>query len=269
MDAPVKLEVKDGIANIILNRAKAYNSFDLEMIRSVSDKLSKAGRTPYVEGVIVTGNGKAFCAGGDLKWISEFVNGYGAAFHELAGSFHQTILKICQMGKPVVAAINGMAAGGGFSLALACDFRIMEKSAVLKQGYTSNGLSLDGGGTYTLPRLIGLARALEIVSFDEAISAEQALSWGLVTEVVEDGQAVGRSVELIKKLRKVPLSSFAAVKKLVRNSFNTSFESQLEKERESLSLCGEHPDGREGIQAFLERRKPSYRKGLKMEAAEE
>jgi len=260
MEPPVRFEINAGIAGMILNRPKAYNSFDLEMIRSISDNLSKVAKNRHVEAVTITGMGKAFCAGGDLRWVSEHANGYGAALHDLAGSFHQAILEIGQMGKPVVAAINGMAAGGGFSLALACDFRIIEKSAVLKQGYTSNGLSIDGGGTFTLPRLTGLAKALEIISFDDPISAEQALEWGLVTEIAEDGQAVEKSVELINRIRRAPISSFGAVKRLIRTSFNTAFESQLEKERELLSLCGDTSDGREGIQAFLERRAPSYRK---------
>jgi 2-(1,2-epoxy-1,2-dihydrophenyl)acetyl-CoA isomerase len=106
--------------------------------------------------------------------------------------------------------------------------------------------------------LVGLARAMEIATFDRPISAEQALSWGLVTEVVENGQAVKRAIELIKEMKSIPLSSFAACKKLITDSFNTSFETQLEKEREVLSWCADHPNGREGIRAFLEKRKPVY-----------
>ncbi len=143
-------------------------------------------------------------------------------------------------------------------MALACDFRVMEASAVLRQAYTINGLSIDGGGTFTLPRLVGLARAMEIAALDRPISAEQALSWGLITEVVENGQAVKRAIELIKEMESIPLSSFAACKKLITDSFNTSFETQLEKERETLSWCADHPNGREGIRAFLEKRKPVY-----------
>jgi len=158
----------------------------------------------------------------------------------------------------VAAAIHGVAAGGGFSLALACDFRVIEASALLRQAYTSNGLSIDGGGTFTLPRLVGMARALEIAAFDTPISAEQALSWGLVTEVVEDGQALARAMNLVEEITKGALFSFAASKKLINESFNTSFETQLEKEREALSLCAEHPHGREGIAAFTEKRKPVF-----------
>jgi 2-(1,2-epoxy-1,2-dihydrophenyl)acetyl-CoA isomerase len=162
------------------------------------------------------------------------------------------------MPKPVVAAINGPAAGGGFSIALACDFRIMEASATLRQAYTSNGLSIDGGGTFALPRLVGLARAMEIAAFDQPISAETALSWGLVTEVVEDGEGMKRAIQLVEDMKKRSLSSFAASKRLITDSFDTKFETQLEKERELLSWCADLPNGREGIAAFLEKRKPVF-----------
>ena len=258
MDNAVKLEVTEGIARVTLNRPKAFNSFSLDIIQYLAERLIELSMDKLVVGVIITGEGKAFCAGADLKWLSDYGKTYGEGLHELSARYHQTILEIRRMPKPVVAAINGIAAGGGFSMALACDFRVMEASAVLRQGYTTNGLSIDGGGTFTLPRLVGLARAMEIVAFDRAISAEQALSWGIVTEVVKDGQATKRAIELIKEMKSIPLSSFAASKKLITDSFNTSFESQLEKEREALSWCADHPNGREGIAAFLEKRKPVY-----------
>jgi 2-(1,2-epoxy-1,2-dihydrophenyl)acetyl-CoA isomerase len=179
-------------------------------------------------------------------------------FHELAARYHQAILEIRRMPKPVVAAINGLAAGGGFSIALACDFRIMEASAILRQAYTSNGLSIDGGGTYTLPRLIGMAKALEIAAFDTPINAEKALSWGLVTEVVDDGDGVKKAVELVQEIQNRSLSSFAASKKLMTDSFHTPFETRLENERNLLSWAADQPDGREGIRAFLEKRKPAF-----------
>jgi len=258
MNELVKLDMIEGIARITLNQPKAYNVFSLDMIQLLSERLIELAMNKNAGGVIITGEGKAFCAGADLKWLSGFEKSYGEAFHEMAAKYHQAILEIRRMPKPVVAAINGIAAGGGFSMALACDFRIMETSAVLHHAYTTNGLSIDGGGTFTLPRLVGLAKAIEIASFDTPISSEQALTWGLVTEVVEDGQAVKRAIELINKMKRIPLSSFAACKKLITDSFHTSFEAQLEKERETLSWCADHPNGREGIEAFLEKRKPVY-----------
>jgi 2-(1,2-epoxy-1,2-dihydrophenyl)acetyl-CoA isomerase len=258
MNEFVKLEVAEGIAKVTLNRPKLYNAFDLDSIQMFSETLIELAMDKHVACVIITGEGNAFCAGADLNWLSGYGKSHGEALHELAASYHQAILEVRRMPKPVIAAINGIAAGGGFSAALACDFRIMEASALLRQVYTTNGLSIDGGGTFTLPRLVGLARAMEIMAFDRPISSEQALSWGLATEVVEDGQSVNRAVELATEMKRVPLSSFSACKKLMTDSFNTSFESQLERERDSLSWCADQPNGREGIAAFLEKRRPVY-----------
>jgi 2-(1,2-epoxy-1,2-dihydrophenyl)acetyl-CoA isomerase len=258
MDEPIKLELTEKIARIYINRPKAFNAFGLELITSFAETLTEISKDPGVFGVVITGEGKAFCAGGDLKWLASSGKSYGVMFHFLAVKYHQAILEIRRMPKPVVAAINGLAAGGGFSMALACDFRVMESSAVLRVAYPSNGLSIDGGGTFTLPRLVGLAKALEIAAFDRPISSQDALSWGIVTEVVPEGLSVKRATEMVQEINKLPLSSFAASKRLLTDSFNSSLETQLEKEREFLALCADHPNGQEGIKAFLEKRKPSY-----------
>jgi 2-(1,2-epoxy-1,2-dihydrophenyl)acetyl-CoA isomerase len=162
------------------------------------------------------------------------------------------------MRKPVVAAVNGIAAGGGFSLALACDFRVMAQSAILRQGYTSNGLCMDGGGTFTLPRLVGLARAMEIVGFDKPISSGQALAWGLVTKVAEDGKVMEEAWKMARELTNRSFHSFGWCKQLLIDSFHTPFESHIERERQGLSSCAAHPDGQEGLKAFLEKRKPKF-----------
>jgi len=258
MEESVNREVVDGVAKLTLNRPGSFNAFDRDMIRLLADMLGDVALDSSVHGVILSGQGKAFCAGGDLKWLINFGRSYREAFHLLAASYHQAIVEIRRMPKPVVAAVNGLAAGGGFSLALACDFRVMESSAVLRQAYTSNGLSIDGGGTFTLPRLVGLARAMEIAAFDRPISARQALSWGLVTEVVGSGESVKRSYAMIQEIRTVAPSSFLAAKALMTDSFQTSFETQLEKERQFLAWCADHRNGKEGIAAFLEKRKPRY-----------
>jgi 2-(1,2-epoxy-1,2-dihydrophenyl)acetyl-CoA isomerase len=165
------------------------------------------------------------------------------------------------MQKPVVAAIHGAAAGGGFSLALACDFRVIENTARMIQAYTSNGLCIDGGGTFILPRVVGLARALEIAAFDEPISAEQALGWGLVTKVVDGGQALPEALSLVQKLAQRSVQSFGWSKKLLTDSFSNAFESQIEMERVGLCNCAQHPDGQEGLNAFAEKRKPVFGDG--------
>lgn len=254
----VQLEITSGIGVLTLNRPEGFNAFHAPMIGNLAEKLIALSSNEDVTGVVLSGAGKAFCAGGDLKWVSTCGMSAGAALHTLAASYHQAIVEIRRMPKPVVAAVNGLAAGGGFSMALACDFRVMAKSAVFRQAYTSNGLSVDGGGTYTLPRLIGLAKAMEIVAFDRPIPAEQALALGLATEVVEDGCALDRAVAMVREIGTRPLSSFAASKKLLTDSLHTPFEHQLEKERELLAWCADHPNGQEGIKAFLEKRKPVY-----------
>ena len=258
MSKQIDVKKNGAIAVVALNRPEAYNAFNYDLVSQLANQLTTLAGDDNVRGVVITGKGKAFCAGGDLKWVLGFPARPGAAFHTLASQFHLAILEIRRMKKPVVAAVNGIAAGGGFSLALACDFRVMEKSAVLRQAYTSNGLCIDGGGTFTLPRLVGYARALEIAAFDEPISADQALSWGLVTKVVEDGQALVEATAMAQLLARRALNSFAWSKRVITDAFNASFESQLELERSALEACADHPDGREGLAAFSEKRKPKY-----------
>lgn len=260
MDKFISVKQNGNIAEVFLNRPKAYNAFNLEMITELATKLIKLASDDSVRGVAISGNGKAFCAGGDLKWTVGFCEKAGASFHTLASRFHLAIVEIRRMKKPVVAAINGAAAGGGFSLALACDFRVMEKSAVLRQAYTSNGLCIDGGGSFTLPRLVGLARSMEIAAFDNPISSEQALEWGLVTKVVDDGSAHAEAMEMLTRLAKSSMHSFGWSKKLLTDAFNNTLETHLELEREGLSDCADHPDGQEGLQAFIEKRKPIFDK---------
>jgi 2-(1,2-epoxy-1,2-dihydrophenyl)acetyl-CoA isomerase len=258
MNDPILTQQHENILQITLNRPEAYNALNMEMMISLTEAMSAASADNAIKGVMITGNGKAFCAGGDLKWVAQQADEAGAVLHKLAPQFHLAIVEIRHMEKPVVAAINGIAAGGGFSLALACDFRVMAESAQLRQAYTSSGLSIDGGGTFALPRLVGLARALEIAAFDQPISSAQALEWGLVTKVVPDGQVVEEARSMLEKLAKSALHSFAWSKRLLIGSFNNTLETQLELERQGISDCAAHPNGQEGIKAFIEKRKPSF-----------
>jgi 2-(1,2-epoxy-1,2-dihydrophenyl)acetyl-CoA isomerase len=258
MSQLVELKHHDAIVEVALNRPDAYNAFDYELVSQLAEHLTALAGDDRVRGVVITGRGKAFCAGGDLKWALNHSNGPGAAFHMLAAQFHLAIIEIRRMKKPVVAAINGVAAGGGFSLALACDFRVMDPSAALNQAYTSAGLCIDGGGTFTLPRLVGYARALEIAAFDKPIFSSRALDWGLVTKVAADGQALVEAVAMAQDLAHRSLNSFAWTKKLITDSFSTSFETQIEIERAALEACADHPDGQEGLAAFAEKRKPPF-----------
>ena len=258
MTDPILTHQHGEILEIVLNRPEAYNALNLEVLVMLSDALATAATDDSIKGIMITGKGKAFCSGGDLKWISQQAANASSTLYKLAPQFHSAITAIRRMGKPVVAAINGIAAGGGFSLALACDFRVMAESAVLRQAYTSSGLSIDGGGTFALPRLVGLARALEIAAFDQPISSAQALVWGFVTKVVSDDKVIEETLSMLQGLAKTALHSFAWSKRLLTDSFNTTLERQLELERQGISDCARHPDGQEGIKAFVEKRKPVF-----------
>ena len=258
MNEPIKTTVLGEIATVIIDRPHVFNAFDLDTISILASDLINLAANESVKGVVISGGGKVFCAGGDLKWVRSWPQGPAAALHNLAARYHQAILEIRRMKKPVIAAINGPAAGGGFSLALACDFRVMERSAAFRQAYTSSGLSIDGAGTFNLPRLVGLAKALEIAAFDRPIPSEKALEWGLVTKVVEDGLALEESTKMAHELAQKSLHSFGLSKRLLTDSFNHSLEEHLEYEREFLSLAGDHRDGREGVSAFVEKRIPVF-----------
>lgn len=258
MTACIDVAIRGSIAEVVLNRPRAYNAFDLDMMRQLTDALMRLADDDVVRGLLISANGSAFCAGGDLKWATGGEKTPARAFHELAACFHQAILEIRRMPKPVAAAIDGVAAGGGFSLALACDFRIMAQSAVLRQAYTSAGLCLDGGGSFHLPRLVGLARALEIAAFDRPITARRAEQWGLATRVVPDGTARRQAFDLLDQLAGTAVHAFGRAKQLFTDAFHHSIESHLELERQALCACAEHPEGREGLTAFAEKRKPRF-----------
>jgi 2-(1,2-epoxy-1,2-dihydrophenyl)acetyl-CoA isomerase len=258
MTTPVLTHQHESILEIAINRPEAYNALNLDVMVMLSDALASAATDESIQGVMLTGKGKAFCSGGDLKWISQQVADAGSTLHRLAPQFHIAITEIRKMGKPVVAAINGIAAGGGFSLALACDFRVMAESTVLRQAYTSSGLSIDGGGTFALPRLVGLSRALEIAAFDQPISSAKALEWGLVTKVVPDSEVQKEALAMLQELAKSALHSFAWSKRLLTESLTNTLETQLELERQGISDCANHPNGQEGIKAFVEKRKPVF-----------
>jgi 2-(1,2-epoxy-1,2-dihydrophenyl)acetyl-CoA isomerase len=258
MAESVFVERNAGTAIVTLNRPDRLNALHLETAQLLLSRLQEVAQDRAVSAVVVTGAGRAFCAGGDLAWARSYSEDLGAAFHVLAGCFHQSVIELANMPKPVIAAINGVAAGAGFSLALACDFRLMDRTATLRQAYTSAGLSIDGGGTFMLPRLIGQARALEIAAFDEPIDAARAHSFGLVMRVVEPGLVVQQACALAADLGSRSLYSFAWSKRLLRSSYETPLEVQLELERQGIVSCARDPEGREGLQAFVEKRKPNF-----------
>jgi 2-(1,2-epoxy-1,2-dihydrophenyl)acetyl-CoA isomerase len=259
MPDQVLLERKGNVAVITINRPERLNAFDAPTIKLLADSLTDVACDPGSRAVVLAGAGRAFCAGGDLRAVpGRCPDRPGDAFYELAAFFHRCVSEIRVMEKPVVAALSGPAAGGGFSLALACDLRVMSEDAYLKQAYTSNGLAIDGGGTFTLPRIVGLARALEIALLDEPIDARAALEMGLVTRVVPAGRVMGEALALAQGLALGALGTLGTVKRLLNRSFDTSLETQLELERLALRSTANSAEGREGLIAFATGRKPSF-----------
>jgi 2-(1,2-epoxy-1,2-dihydrophenyl)acetyl-CoA isomerase len=245
---------EDGVARLTLNRPDVLNALSVSLARALADALIGVASDSTVRAVIITGAGRAFCSGGDLREASAHPGGLSAGLHELSAYVHLAISEIRVMGKPVIAAVNGIAAGGGFSLALACDYRVIAKGATLRQAYTSHGLSIDAGGTFMLPRLVGLARAMEIGGLDKPISADEALAFGLATRVVENAELLASAVELTKELGQRSMHSFAATKALLNESFNTSLETQLANERAHIRECATTAEGIERVRAFIEKR---------------
>ncbi len=258
MNSYVKMEISDKIVLLTINRPGAYNAINLPTAQELAEHLVTLGSNRQVQGIIITGAGTAFSAGGDIRQMMNDPDGPAATFSRLAAVVNTCITEIRRMRKPVVAAVNGIAAGGGFSLALACDFRVIAGTARLKQGFTTNGLCIDGGGTFLLPRLVGLARALEIAALDEPITAEEALTLGLVNRVVEPDEVVAASRRLVDHIRQKSLHTFGWSKLLLTNAFETPLEAQLEMERQGLFSCAAHADGQEGMKAFLEKRAPRF-----------
>jgi len=259
----LRTETLDDVLVLTLDRPQFYNALDLALARDLANVLTDASSDSRVRAIVLTGAGKAFCAGGDLRWFSEQPHGAPAAFHALAAQVDLCVIEMRRMAKPVIAAINGIAAGGGFSLALACDFRIFAEHGQLRQGYTSSGLCIDAGGTLTLPRIVGLARALEIAAFDEPIDATRALAWGLATRVVSSASLRDDSIAVARDLASRSVNAFGRAKTLLMDGFDTPLEAQLEAERRALVECAAHPDGLEGITAFLEKRRPDFRAARK------
>ena len=241
-----------------LNRPEAMNALDMDLLRGLTECLIDLSHDDEIRGIVITGKGKAFCTGGDMKWCLRPGGEGSDRLYELAAHFHAAVMELRRIKRPVVAAINGVAFGGGFSLAMACDFRIMESSTVLSVGYCTRGLVPDGGLTFHLPRMVGQPRALEMLALDQPIGKEQALEWGLVTKVVEDGQSLSEALSLLRQMSGISLHSFGKAKMLINNSFNATLETQLEMERLELRNCGNHRDGKEGMLAFIEKRKPVY-----------
>ena len=255
------VETADHICTITLNRPKVYNAFNDQLTYELQDALKQAERDHDVRVIIITGAGKAFCSGQDLGDLKErYVPGYVPKFaKDLDRRYNPIAKRIINMEKPVIAAINGVAAGAGCSLALACDIRIASQHASLIEVFINVALIPDTGSTYTLPRLVGLGKAKELCFTGDKVDAEEALRIGLVNRVVEADQLMDETRALAKKLAALPSCGIALTKRLLNQSFDNDLEGQLRAESFAQDTAGKTADHFEGVSAFLEKRKPQFK----------
>jgi enoyl-CoA hydratase/carnithine racemase len=259
MDDLIKVAEDSRIVTITLNRPDRLNAFVGHMRRDLAETLEEAGSDPHVRVVIITGAGRAFCAGGDVNFMAELVERNDSEeFARLLGAARRVIVAIRQMTKPVIACINGPASGAGFNLALACDLRIASSDATFSQSFVKIGFHPDWGGTYFLPRMVPTNFACELFFLGDTIDAEHALRLGLVNRVVPAGELESETRKLAERLRDGPAVSIAAAKQAVYASEHDSLEQMLQYEVEAQLRCFESEDGREGISAFLEKRTPNF-----------
>jgi 2-(1,2-epoxy-1,2-dihydrophenyl)acetyl-CoA isomerase len=255
----ILVSTKNSTLTIFLNRPDVLNAIDIQMAQTLLKQLKQAATDPAIRVVMITGNGRAFCSGGDLKFALEAnPEKPGNSFQVLTAVLHECIEIIRSMQKPVIAAINGPAAGAGLFLALACDLRLMADSAYLKASNTSFGLTIPASGTYTLPRLIGLGRALEMVMLDLPVSAKAAQSMGLVTFLAEARSFYAQAEVFAQELSQKAVHALGQVKLLMNRSFSCTLEEQLLAEQAAIVKSANHDEGREGLAAFVQKRNPEY-----------
>ncbi len=249
----------EGILTITLNRPEKLNSFVGHMRRDLAEALEHAGSERAVRVVIITGAGRAFCSGGDIEFMAQLMDRRDSEeFARILGAGRRVILAIRQMPKPVIASVNGIAAGAGCNLALACDFRIASTSASFTQSFVKVGLNPDWGGTYFLPRLVTPNKACELFFLGDSISAEEAARLNIVNKVVVPEELEAATLALAERLRAAPPLAIAAGKQAVYQSEAADLEEMLRFETESQIRCFESDDGHEGIRAFLEKREPHF-----------
>lgn len=247
---------QNGVLTITLNRPEVFNSFDQDMGKSFQSVLDEAAGDPSVRCVVITGEGRAFCAGQDLKEVtSENSPGFRVIVEE---TYNRSIRRICDMEKPVVAAVNGVAAGAGANIALACDFVVAKSSVKFIQAFANIGLIPDSGGTYWLPRLVGMARAKALTMLGTPIGASEAQAMGLIHQAVEDEAFEDAVNALASKLANMPTRGLGLTKKALHAAMNHDLHAQLKLELDLQFEAAETNDYKEGVQAFLEKRKPQF-----------
>ena len=253
--AEVETSREGSVLTIMLNRPDVLNALDTEMHRSLGAALRDA-RAPDVRAVVLTGAGRGFCVGQDLTEFREAPGDIGARLRE---NYHPNVLAIRGLEKPVIAAVNGVAAGAGVSFACACDVRIAADSAAFIPAFINIGLIPDSGGSYFVTRILGPARAFEWLASGRKLTAAEAHAWGLVSEVVEGDALPRRAADLAAQLASLPTRGIAMTKRLVDHAAGGSLEQQLEREAQLQAAATQTKDFREGVNAFLEKRPPQFR----------
>lgn len=255
----ILFESAEGIALVTLNRPEKLNAFAGPMREELLAALMQAGEDPAIRVVTITGAGRAFCAGGDVAYLQRLQKeNRTAGLQELLEAGAKIVTAIRTMPKFVLASINGVAAGAGCNLALACDYRIAARAATFAQSFVRIGLHPDWGGTFFLPRLVGPSRAMEMMMTGRAVDAKEALSMGLVDRVVEDEALREEAMKLARAVAQGPPLAISAIKAAIEHSGRNSLEEQLALESRHQLKVFESADSREGITAFFEKRPPKF-----------
>lgn len=250
-------ESSEGILTITLNRPDVYNAFNVEMLMELQDAFTQPAEDESVRCVVLTGSGKAFCSGQDLKDFNDKKLTFKEALEQ---RYNPLIKKISYLPKPVICAINGVAAGAGLSLALACDYRIAVESATLIEVFINVGLVPDSGSSFFLPRIIGYARAFEMCVNADKVTANEAKKLGLVNKVVSTQAMLEKSSRIVATgFAAKPTAAVGMIKNLMRKSFDSDLEGILSLEAEFQQKAGKTDDFKEGISAFLEKRKSQFK----------
>jgi 2-(1,2-epoxy-1,2-dihydrophenyl)acetyl-CoA isomerase len=252
----IKLKKVDSVGKIILDRPEKYNSFIREMALMLQNTLHECANDASIRCIMITGSKKAFSAGQDLK---EVTDSKGLSIDIIIKEHYNPIISLIrEIKKPIIAAVNGVAAGAGANIALACDIVVARQSAKFIQAFSKIGLVPDSGGTYFLPRLIGWQKASAIMMTGEAIDAENAEKMGMIYKVYADSEFEIKSMELAKAISQMPTKGLGLTKELLNATFNNSLEEQLILEEQNQILSSKSEDYKEGVNAFLEKRSPKF-----------
>jgi 2-(1,2-epoxy-1,2-dihydrophenyl)acetyl-CoA isomerase len=255
----VRLEIRERVAHLTLARPEHGNALTVEMAKELAEAAARVADAPGVGAVLLSGEGPSFCVGGDVKSFSRQGDRLSEYLRPTATALHVAVSRLARLDLPLVAAVQGAAAGAGMSLACGADFVIAADTARFTMAYTKIGLSVDGGSSYFLPRLVGMRRTVELMLTNRTLSAEDACAWGIVTRVVPAADLAKEARMLASSLASGATRALRAAKRLVREGWNESLETQLEQETREIVEAGRSADAREGIQAFVEKRAPRFR----------